>query len=66
MNNGQLPSSELVQHCQRYFQENGHKLYCFFDLREVMSNMGTADQKEVIRYISEHSSESTKVGDRFS
>ncbi|KAI5302990.1 hypothetical protein KEM56_000142 [Ascosphaera pollenicola] len=59
---GQLPPSELVQHCQRYFDENGHKLYCFFDLREVMSSMDLDDRKEVIRHLSEKSLVDTKVG----
>ncbi|KAI5282926.1 hypothetical protein KEM54_002465 [Ascosphaera aggregata] len=49
--NGELQSADLIQHCQRYLDENGHKLYCFPDLREVLGKLSSDDRKAVLDYV---------------
>ncbi|KAI5295680.1 hypothetical protein KEM52_000582 [Ascosphaera acerosa] len=57
---GLLQESELMEHCERYFREKRHKLYCFTDLREVLSRLTSTCQSTFFTHLQSQSRTSTE------
>ena len=47
---GDLKSQELVSASQRYFDHNKHKLYCFGDLRNILTSLDESDLLQVLEH----------------